>query len=69
MSSTEMRSARKYLNKPDLADRYNRTVKTIDRWLKLKILPKADLVLNRREFWDEGKLDQHDRETTETAAD
>ena len=36
MSSTEMRSARKYLNKPDLADRYNRTVKTIDRWLKLK---------------------------------
>jgi hypothetical protein len=55
---------RKYLGKPDLAERYGRTTKTIDRWKKLKIIPGPDLVLNSREFWSEEVIDQHDRDAT-----
>ena len=44
MSSPTTKPARKYLSKPDLAERYSRSVKTIYRWLEINVLPEPDLV-------------------------
>jgi hypothetical protein len=52
---------RKYLGKPRLAIRYDITVRTVDRWIKAKILPNPDLQIRGRSYWDEVALDRHDR--------
>jgi hypothetical protein len=54
-------AGRKYLGKPRLSIRYDITTRTVDRWVKAKVLPPPDLVVNNRPYWDEERLDRHDR--------
>ena len=62
MSIPTSAPARRYITKRGVATRYNVTPRTVDRWKKAKILPPADLTVNGREYWNEGGLDDHDRQ-------
>lgn len=69
MATPPSTSSRKFIGKSKLAVRYDDvTVRTIDRWLEAKILPPPDLVRNGRPFWDEARLDEHDRRTVAVGA-
>jgi DNA-binding transcriptional MerR regulator len=62
MSFPASATARKYITKRGVAQRYGVTPRTVDRWKKAKILPPADRTVNGREYWNEGGLDEHDRQ-------
>jgi hypothetical protein len=62
MSISTSAPARRYITKRSVATRYNVTPRTVDRWKKAKILPPADRTVNGREYWNEGGLDEHDRQ-------
>ena len=62
MSFPASATTRKYIAKRSVAQRYGVTPRTVDRWKKAKILPPADLTVNGREYWNEGGLDEHDRQ-------
>jgi hypothetical protein len=62
MSISTSTPARQYLSKRGVATRYNVTRRTVDRWKGKKIIPPADLTINGREYWNEGGLDEHDRQ-------
>jgi hypothetical protein len=36
--------------------------RTIKRWKDAGVIPPPDAVVNGREYWDEDKLDRHDRQ-------
>jgi hypothetical protein len=55
---------RKFLAKRAVSVRYGVTPRTIDRWIKAKVFPGADTVVNGRHYWVEQHLDQHDRRRT-----
>jgi len=44
-----------------LSEKYGVSIKTIDRWAAAGILP-LPLVLNNRRYWDEGEVEQRERE-------
>jgi hypothetical protein len=44
------------------------SARTIDRWVEGGALPPPDQIINNRRYWDEGKLDEHDRQRTIEAA-
>jgi hypothetical protein len=56
-------SNRKFVGKRAVAVRYDVVTRTIDRWVKAKVLPPPDLTINHRPYWNEAKLDQHDRQS------
>jgi hypothetical protein len=62
MSFPTSTPARKYIPKRSVAQRYGVTPRTVDRWKKAKILPPADRTVNGRQYWNEGGLDEHDRQ-------
>ena len=64
MSFPASASARKYIAKRGVATRYGVVPRTIDRWVEKKVLPPADLKINTRDYWDEDRLDEHDRQQT-----
>ena len=62
MSFPASAPVRKYIPKRSVAQRYGVTPRTVDRWKKAKILPPADRTVNGRQYWNEGGLDDHDRQ-------
>jgi hypothetical protein len=54
-------AGRKFISKREVAVRYDVTTRSIDRWVKAKLLPASDLVINHRHYWLEAGLDRHDR--------
>jgi hypothetical protein len=52
---------RKFISKRAVAERYDVTPRTVDRWTQAKILPAPDLTINHRRYWREAGLDQYDR--------
>jgi hypothetical protein len=60
-------SARKYIAKRGVANRYNVVPRTVDRWVKAKILPPPAREINTRKYWDAASLDEHDRQQTAAA--
>ena len=62
MSIPTSAPTRRYITKRGVATRYNVTPRTVDRWKKAKILPPADRTVNGRQYWNEGGLDEHDRQ-------
>jgi hypothetical protein len=49
-------------NQARRCDALQRHPRTVDRWKKAKIIPPADRTVNGREYWNEGGLDDHDRQ-------
>jgi hypothetical protein len=43
-----------------VARRYNRCTRTIDRWLRQGIFPAPDLIVNDKRFWLDNTLDAFD---------
>jgi hypothetical protein len=71
--STQAEPNKVYRPTGQVARRYNRCTRTIDRWLVQGIFPKPDLVINDRRLWSDETLDAFDtqqraaaRETTTT---
>ena len=62
MSIPTSAPARRYITKRGVATRYSVTPRTVDRWKKAKIIPPADRTVNGRQYWNEGGLDEHDRQ-------
>jgi DNA-binding transcriptional MerR regulator len=54
--------ARKYIAKRRVAERYDVTIRTVDRWVEKKVIPPPDLDINNRGYWYEDGLDRHDRQ-------
>ena len=54
--------ARKFIGKRDVGRRYGVTPRTVDRWLKRKLIPPPDLTINNRHYWSQDGLDRHDRQ-------
>jgi hypothetical protein len=51
----------RFLWGPDLAVRYNRTLRTITRWKKSGKLPPSIRMPNGREAWTDTVIEQHER--------
>ncbi len=47
-----------------VAQRYNITLRTIDRWLARAIIPPPDRVINNRRYWLLTSLEEADRKHT-----
>ena len=62
MSFPTSAPGRKYIPKRSVAQRYGVTPRTVDRWKKAKIIPPVDRTVNGREYWNEGGLDDRDRQ-------
>jgi DNA-binding transcriptional MerR regulator len=52
-----------------VADRYGVSLRTLDRWLKRKIIPPPDRVINGRRYWYLESLERADRQHTIAAAE
>jgi hypothetical protein len=61
-------TGRKFSNKRALAIRYGVVPRTIDRWVKAKILPPPDLTINNRDYWYDARIDAHDHASTAARA-
>jgi hypothetical protein len=60
--------ARKFLPTSVLCDRYERSSRTIDRWVAAGVLPKPMRIRGVR-YWDEEQIEARDKERlTEAAA-
>jgi DNA-binding transcriptional MerR regulator len=56
-------SSRRLLNRRAVGQRYGgKHPRTIRRWKDAGVIPPPDAVVNGREYWDEDKLDCHDRQ-------
>jgi hypothetical protein len=66
--SKNRRRGRNYLRKRSVADRYAVTPRSIERWVKKKVLPPP-MYLPGVEFplWAEDELDAHDRRAAQAA--
>jgi hypothetical protein len=51
--------SKKKINSSGVAARYDRSLKTIDRWVELGILPKPQYI-NGYKYWDEEELEAAD---------
>jgi hypothetical protein len=51
-----------YITAGRVARRYEKTPRTIDRWLAAGILPLPDLVIRGRRYWTSATLDRFDAE-------
>jgi hypothetical protein len=51
-----------------VCDRYNISLRSIDRWLARKIIPPPDRVINTRRYWLLSSLDAADRQHVANAA-
>jgi hypothetical protein len=49
----------KWLPAEKLRNRYNRSARTIDRWVEVGVLPPP-VYIRRRRYWDEEVLNEHD---------
>lgn len=36
--------------------------RTIQRWVEQGVIPPPDQIINNRHYWDEDRLEQHDRQ-------
>jgi hypothetical protein len=61
-------SGKLYRSKRAVASRYNRTVRTIDRWIHLGILPPPDININGHDMWLDATLDDADEARRPEAA-
>jgi hypothetical protein len=62
-------SGKKFLDKRSVGARYdNRHIRTIERWTAAGVLPKPDLIIKGRWYWEEASLDAHDRQRTIASA-
>jgi hypothetical protein len=50
---------KKYVNSRNLQTRYNRSDRTIDRWVVVGILPKPFYIRGQK-YWDEAEIDARD---------
>lgn len=58
-------SQKRFIDKRAVGRRYGgRHPRTVDRWVKGKVIPPPDQVINDRPYWDEDNLDAHDRQRT-----
>ena len=54
---------RRHLDRRGVGTRYGgKHPRTIKRWKDAGVIPPPDVVVNGREYWDEAKLDHHDRQ-------
>lgn len=51
----------RHFTRQDLADRYNRTRKTIKRWSENGTLPKPAFSINGYDYWDAEVIEEADR--------
>jgi len=51
-----------YLRKGRVAQRYDTSVRTVERWIKTGLLPPPDLYRGVHPLWSSEKLDASDRE-------
>jgi hypothetical protein len=55
--------AKRLLNRRAVSRRYgDKHSRTIKRWADLGVIPPPDVVINNQGYWDEAKLDHHDRQ-------
>lgn len=53
----------KLINKRAVANRYGGcALRTVQRWVQAGVLPPPDVVINGRGYWNEARLDEHDRQ-------
>jgi len=55
-------SAKRFLPKRKVGERYGVTTRTVDRWKAQAVIPPPDTTINNRDYWDEAALDRHDRQ-------
>jgi predicted site-specific integrase-resolvase len=60
--------SRKKLTTRALCERYSVVDRTIDRWVDSGILPEP-IYINKRRYWDEGDVEQRERERMGARAD
>jgi hypothetical protein len=61
--------SKKFIGKRAVGQRYGgRHTRTIERWVKTRVLPPPDQIINGRGYWDVETLDAHDRQRTIDAA-
>jgi hypothetical protein len=54
---------KRLINTRAVAERYGgRHPRTVKRWWTQGVIPPPDQTINNRHYWDEAKLDRHDRE-------
>ncbi len=51
-----------YLTTGRIARRYEKTPRTIDRWLAAGLFPKPDLVIRGKRYWSAQTVDRFDNE-------
>lgn len=60
--------AKKFLPTSGLCDRYDRSSRTIDRWVESGVLPRP-IYIQKQRYWDLEQLDERDKaRLTEAAA-
>jgi hypothetical protein len=68
MSATPTSVPKRALPTGKVGARYGVCARSVLRWEVQKVLPKADLIINKRRYWWEETLDRHDRARTVEAA-
>jgi hypothetical protein len=54
----------KYWTKPRLGLRYDKSTRTVDRWVKAKKFPKPDIILpNGQPAWADTTIERHERDS------
>ena len=46
-----------------VCERYGVCARTVDRWLASGVLPTPAAVINKRRYWSEQEIEQHERRT------
>ena len=55
--------SKRLINTRAVAERHGgRHPRTVKRWWQQGVIPPPDQTINNRHYWDEAKLDRHDRE-------
>jgi hypothetical protein len=57
----DIQPRKRLLRNTDLANRYGRTQRTIDRWKDDKTLPAADIVIRGIPYWYEETIEANER--------
>jgi hypothetical protein len=68
LTAGPIKEAPLYYTSGRVARRYEKTVRTLDRWLAAGLFPKPDLVIADRRYWMAQTLDQFDAKQKAAAA-
>jgi hypothetical protein len=67
LAAGPIRERPRYLTSGRVGRRYEKTVRTIDRWLDAGILPQPDLVIRGRRYWAAETLEKFHAEQRDLA--